>query len=241
VTEQLTITGDVAIVPRLGPAQLEVLTALREHGNLDDDEAGAILHERRGKHQRDERCEWCARDGRDVLKSLRGHKLAKEKRGDGWVDPCKTSSSAGRGASPVQADMAGEQRGGCPERFESRLRPADSPRARRTDPATSHAAAQSVGDLRESQRAVLATFLQHGPMHDEKLEVRYPQQPRQSESGLRTRRRELVDLGLLRDSGTTTLTVHGRSTTIWELTDQGRAQAQQTTANPDAALDAIGF
>jgi hypothetical protein len=207
VTEQLSLTGDPIVTAdngqRLGAAQQAVLEELRELGRLDDDEAGAILHERRGKHARDERCAWCARDGRDVLKSLRGHKLAKEKRGNGWVDP--------------QA------------------------RARRSDPPTSHAAAESVGDLRESQRAVLATFLEHGPMHDELLIARYGQQPPQSESGLRTRRCELFNLDLLRATGGIAKTSYGRDTAVWELTAQGRAEAQRAQGEVVDPLDAIGF
>lgn len=233
-SEQLTLTGDPPAVTaedgqRLGPAQQAVLEQLQQFGRLDDDEAGAILHDRRGRHKRDARCQWCARDGRDVLKSLRTHKLAKEKRGDGWIDPKSLGPAGNVGVAPP-----GERSRRAPPGV-------TGPRARSTDPATSHAAAGSVGDLRESQRAVLACFLQHGPMHDEKLEVRYSQQPRQSESGLRTRRRELVDLGLLRDSGSTSLTVHGRKTVVWQLTDQGHQQAQALAGEADDPLEAIGF
>jgi hypothetical protein len=101
VSEQLSITGDLAIIPRLGPAQLEVLTALQELGRLDDDEAGAIVHERRGKHGRDERCTYCAGDGRHVLASLRTHGLAKRKRGDGWVDPQARARRLARLSAPA--------------------------------------------------------------------------------------------------------------------------------------------
>ena len=101
MSEQLTITGDVAIVPRLGPAQLEVLVALRELGRLDDDEAGAIIHERRGKHTRDVRCTYCSQDGKHVLASLRGHGLAKRKRGDGWVDPQARARRLARLSAPA--------------------------------------------------------------------------------------------------------------------------------------------
>jgi hypothetical protein len=215
VSEQLTITGDVEIA-RLGPAQLAVLTALRELGRLDDDEAGAIVHERRGKHSRDTRCTYCTVDGRHVLTSLRAHGLAKQRRGDGWIDPNHSTEYS-------QDDR-------------------HTPRARRTDPATSHAAARSVRDLRESQLAVLLTFHKHGPMHDELLVTRYDygDAPRQSDSGLRTRRRELYDLGLLRSAGLTAKTVCGRDSAVWELTDQGRTEAERHGRVSDA-LDAIGF
>lgn len=209
MTEQLSLTGDSVVTAedgtRLGPAQQAVLEELQEFGRLDDDEAGAILHERRDKHSRDTRCEWCARDGRDVLKSLRGHKLAKEKRGDGWVDP--------------------------------------EARARRSDPPTSHAAAGSVGDLRESQRAVLTCFLENGPMHDEQLVSVYTARctPRQSTSGLRTRRHELAELGLLSATGDLAQTTYGRDSAVWGLTDKGRQQAETLPAEADDPLEAIGF
>ena len=68
---------------------------------LDDDEAGAIVHERRGKHGRDERCTYCAGDGRHVLASLRTHGLAKRKRGDGWVDPQARARRLARLSAPA--------------------------------------------------------------------------------------------------------------------------------------------
>lgn len=217
MSEQLSLIGDTVVTAedgtRLGPAQQAVLEQLQQFGRLDDDEAGAILHERRGKHQRDERCEWCARDGRDVLKSLRGHNLAREKRGDGWIDP-----------SSIKRKI--------PHNPEAR--------ARRSDPVTSHRAADSVGDLRESQRAVLSTFLQHGPMHDEQLANLYTG-PRQSVSGLRTRRHELAELGLLSATGDLAKTTYGRDTAVWGLTDKGRQQAENDQGGTVDPLEAIGF
>lgn len=235
MTEQLSLTGDQPIVTaddgtRLGPSQRDLLDELRAHGPLSADEAGAIVHERRQRHPRDVRCAYCRCDGLPVLESLARHGLAAFTRGVGW----QAIEDRGVGRSAGESHSQGER---------SHRNPPESPtpRARLTDPATSHAAARSVGDLRESQAAVLLCFLQHGPMHDEKLEVRYSQRPQQSESGLRTRRRELVDLELLQDAGETTLTVHGRRTTIWELTDQGRAQAQQIASKSTDPLQAIGF
>lgn len=90
-------------------------------------------------------------------------------------------------------------------------------RARRSDPPTSHAAARSVKRIRASHQAILKCFRTHGPMHDEKLQELYSQQPPLSQSGLRTRRSELVDRDLLRDSGKRTKTRFGRETIIWEI------------------------
>lgn len=92
------------------------------------------------------------------------------------------------------------------------------PRARVTDPVTSHLAAASVTALRESQSAILAMF--GGPWTDEELIDRYYQAmsagivPAQSESGIRTRRKELVDAGFLVASGMGR-SRSGRSSTLW--------------------------
>ena len=103
--------------------------------------------------------------------------------------------------------------------------------ARRSDPLTSHAAAASItpDQLRASHVAVLAVFRRVGAMHDERLLAAYADVtllhgtigPRQSPSGLRTRRRELVDLGLLRDSGERVTLPSGRRSIIWEQTTPG--------------------
>lgn len=93
-------------------------------------------------------------------------------------------------------------------------------RARSTDPGTSHAAAASLsGDvIRESQRQVFELFLLHGPMHDQKLlEVAAEAGVRQSPSGLRTRRRELVDAKKLCDSNERATLSSGRKSIIWEV------------------------
>lgn len=79
-----------------------------------------------------------------------------------------------------------------------------TPRARTSDPVTSHLAALGVEqDLRRKQEHVLSMFLTHGRMTDEDLAKRYEATtlPQQSPSGLRTRRHELVLAGLVRDSG----------------------------------------
>lgn len=72
-------------------------------------------------------------------------------------------------------------------------------RARRTDPATSHAAARSVGELTDNQRAVMVVMRVLGrPVLDEELVREYLARykalklPQQSESGIRSRRSELA-------------------------------------------------
>ena len=97
--------------------------------------------------------------------------------------------------------------------------------ARASDPVTSHQAARSVGDLRSSQLAVLRLFADaanagiHG-MTDEQLVRWYgrqQRQPLQSASGLRTRRRELVDAGYLTDTGERARMASGRSAVVWGM------------------------
>ena len=89
-------------------------------------------------------------------------------------------------------------------------------RTRIGDPETSLEAAESVtASLRRSQQAVLAFFRRSGPMDDERLVADYVGPPPQSPSGLRTRRHELVDAGLLADTGRRVRTRAGRRAIVW--------------------------
>lgn len=90
-------------------------------------------------------------------------------------------------------------------------------RARRTDPQTSHDAANSLPSdrIRASQNAVLSFLRRHGAMCDADLVARYDGEPQQSPSGLRTRRKELERRGLVVDTGTQTLLPSGRWATVW--------------------------
>tara|TARA_R110000824_G_C14828962_1_gene637645 strand:+ start:96 stop:491 length:396 start_codon:yes stop_codon:yes gene_type:complete len=93
--------------------------------------------------------------------------------------------------------------------------------ARRFDPRTSHDAARSLspGKLRDSQRAVLSHFVKFGPMTDTDLVNIYVGSP-QSRSGLRTRRKELTDRGLIEDTGARKKLPTGRNAIIWRATLQ---------------------
>lgn len=94
-----------------------------------------------------------------------------------------------------------------------------TPKARRTDPATSHAAARSVANLRHSQQVILKLLALEGPKTDEELLYLWNDRiaERISPSGLRTRRSELVDLGLVRDSGERRPLESGRTAIAWEV------------------------
>lgn len=97
-------------------------------------------------------------------------------------------------------------------------------RARRTDPVESHDAAKSVTDLTEKQTALLECLRSAGglALTDNDLadlyrdNQRFHDYPEQSDSGLRTRRAELVKRGLVEKTGRTRLE-SGRLAAIWSV------------------------
>jgi len=100
--------------------------------------------------------------------------------------------------------------------------------ARRTDPQTSHEAARSVERIRERQQAVLDLLRRRGPMCDEEIARTYAGVaglPAQSPSGLRTRRAELVDMGLVEDSGERVTLASGRRSIRWQARNGARGVA----------------
>ena len=99
----------------------------------------------------------------------------------------------------------------------SPLRPEPEAVARRTDPGTSWEAARSVKGIRESQAELLELFRHHGPMTDEMARNVY--KGKQSLSGFRTRRSELVDMGRLIDTGRRVRGLTGRSMIVWGIND----------------------
>lgn len=96
------------------------------------------------------------------------------------------------------------------------------PNARNTDPFTSHEAAASVVGLRPKQLAVLDCLKLYGPTNDPQLLTLYRTHaeahgwPEQSDSGLRTRRSELVEKGLIYPVDTSTLP-SGRRALVWGI------------------------
>lgn len=98
--------------------------------------------------------------------------------------------------------------------------------ARFTDPQTSHDAAASVKDITRTQKAVLKLLAAVGPLTDEDLIGYYTWQtlvadpydfPKASESGIRSRRAELVTLGLVKDSGERAKLASGRHAIVWQV------------------------
>jgi hypothetical protein len=94
--------------------------------------------------------------------------------------------------------------------------------ARTTDPQTSHQAARTVNVTR-GQQVVLSEFLMYHRLTDEQLiealKIRQAscRDAKLSDSGARSRRAELVAIGVLRDTGERTTTASGRKTTVWGL------------------------
>ena len=94
--------------------------------------------------------------------------------------------------------------------------------ARSTDPQTSHEAARTV-NVTKGQQTVLNEFLMYHELTDEALiealQVRQDSCPdaKLSDSGARSRRAELVAIGILKDTGRYGKTATGRKTTIWGL------------------------
>ena len=99
-------------------------------------------------------------------------------------------------------------------------------RARRTDPDTSRAAADSVDDLNDRQSAVLFALYELGESTDAEIAARYPGlverfpdvYPPQSPASLRTRRSELVPRYVV-DTGEVGLSDYGRPSIIWAASD----------------------
>jgi hypothetical protein len=96
------------------------------------------------------------------------------------------------------------------------------PRARNNDPVTSHDAAASVGDVTETQ-AIILMLLRETPMCDEKLIEQYRLgekswgYPHKSDSGLRSRRAELVRKGLVETLGMQERMSTGRYAFVWQV------------------------
>jgi len=89
-------------------------------------------------------------------------------------------------------------------------------RARTTDPKTSQDAAASVDNITATQEYVLKALRR--PRADvELVEVyrKFKRAPRASESGIRSRRAELVDRGLVVDTGRRIRLDSGRFAIVW--------------------------
>jgi len=95
-------------------------------------------------------------------------------------------------------------------------------KARNTDPSTSYEAAKSVTAISETQTRILFLLKEYGPQNDEQLATSYDYHATKggwslvSDSGLRSRRAELVGLGLVKDSGERIKMRSGRNSIVWK-------------------------
>lgn len=80
---------------------------------------------------------------------------------------------------------------------------------------TSRAAYRSVKNVSSKQRRILNVLTLGGSMSDEQIYVCLCS-GEISPSGARSRRAELVTMGLVKDSGRRTKTASGRDSVIWE-------------------------
>lgn len=140
-------------------------------------------------------------------------------------EPSNIVQLAERRPTPAPIDPA-EALARAAAEYNATVAPRYAPVSRITDPDTSRQAAASISvdSMRETQRVIVDILHRFGPACDEDIAV-YARQlaslgeaPKQSPSGLRSRRAELVTAGIVRDSGERAKTSSGRQTIVWELT-----------------------
>lgn len=92
------------------------------------------------------------------------------------------------------------------------------PHARITDPETSHEAAESVTNITPLKREILQRLMT--PMTDAELirTLKIYSELIVTDSGVRSRRSELVQAGLVRDTGARQKLKTGRNAIVWETT-----------------------
>ena len=97
-------------------------------------------------------------------------------------------------------------------------------KVRKTDPLTSVEAAKSVRNITAVHEHLLQILRSNGPANDEQLLATWlllhakGHVPRVSDSGLRSRRSELVARGLVKDSGARVKMASGRNSIVWMVT-----------------------
>jgi hypothetical protein len=95
------------------------------------------------------------------------------------------------------------------------------PNARHTDPITSHQAAASVENLSETKQIILSILRRYDNLTDEMLVKLYEaraargEAPAASQSGIRSRRAELVRENLVQDSEARAKLSSGRNAILW--------------------------
>jgi hypothetical protein len=96
------------------------------------------------------------------------------------------------------------------------------PKTRTKDPITSHLAAEQVKHLGDTKKAIIR-ILRRKQMNDTDLVIAYKNAiatgaaPNASESGIRSRRAELVERGYVIPSGRMERLASGRMSIIWKI------------------------
>jgi hypothetical protein len=93
-------------------------------------------------------------------------------------------------------------------------------KARKTDPVTSHVAAQSVKNVTSTQAVILQLLDVPYGMTDVALVKAYNKvkdAPRASDSGIRSRRAELAAMGKVADTGNRVKLPSGRHAIVWQV------------------------
>lgn len=92
MTEQLGLLPGVPVDPtvKLTARQRLALEFIAANQPVPSDELGALLHEERMQrggrgHHRDQLCQWCTDEGKQMGAALRRHGLVRQKRHAGWV------------------------------------------------------------------------------------------------------------------------------------------------------------
>lgn len=99
MTDQLSIDGKVEDpAVKLTERQRFALDLISDLGPIPDDELGAHMHERKGRHSAEVRCTFCGSDGRSIGKELRRKGLVKQRRSEGWYVPGRKSQRAPEGS-----------------------------------------------------------------------------------------------------------------------------------------------
>ena len=91
------------------------------------------------------------------------------------------------------------------------------PYARTTDPETSHEAAKSVQYLTATQQLIIDLLKEQPRADHELVAVIRSKHSAFPISGIRSRRSELVEVGLIKDSELRVQTPSGRSSIVWQF------------------------
>lgn len=153
----------------------------------------------------------------DALRGYLADTLRTFRAMDGHMDPATSGNARVSGAILALEQVLREITSG-------RFTPSGDPRkparerARKTDPETSHAAARSVVVDSELHGKITALLRDGTPRTDEEIFLTLVAQGAKcSASGVRTRRAELVDAFVVKDSGLRGTTRQGREAIRWTI------------------------